>query len=187
MFSLSPLSPVTLSYTIGKRRAFIHYNQTQQSWGRSKHKRARAWRLQHPQYVHLPLDSHMVKMELQTLVPLHDVASAHERFSRRLIRFTRPLSPNVRRQLHSTKNIVAHLLLKFFHEGNVARKRERNVPHTSQQRCSALKVETKRALLRSEAEKQSLTGGLDKLKPPALFVEPREDKEALGDDATPPL
>ena len=69
-----------------KRSGAGHYNQTRRSWTRAKHKRACAWRLQQPHYVHLRLDTKVLEIELRPPVPIRDAASAFERFRGWLIR-----------------------------------------------------------------------------------------------------
>ena len=94
---------------MGKRSGAGHYNQTRRSWTCAKHKRACAYRLQQPHYVHLRLDTRVLEIELRPPVPIRDAASAFERFRGWLIRTVRPTWPNVRLEPHSTKPSGAHL------------------------------------------------------------------------------
>ena len=94
---------------MGKRSSAGHYNQTRRSWRRAKHKKACAWRLPHPHYVHLRLDACVLEIELRPPVPIRDAAAAFKRFRGWLIRTVRPTWPNVRLEPHSTKPPGAHL------------------------------------------------------------------------------
>ena len=64
---------------MGKGSSAGHYNQIRRRRMRSKHKKACAWKLQHPRYVPLRLDACVPKIELRPPVPMHDAAAAFER------------------------------------------------------------------------------------------------------------
>ena len=107
---------------MGKRSNAGYYNQIRHRWRRSKYKKSCAWKLQHPQYVHLRLDVCVLEIEFRPLVPISNTPAAFERFRGWLVRTVRPSWPIVRLKLHSSKAPGTHLhnqRWKWFDQSNL--------------------------------------------------------------------